>query len=153
MVRPVARCCHSKEWLVGEPDGVWSDGYARADPIRPFDSFLAKRESEGVVNRSDRHCANSGFPFAAFNWQRPRERNGALPNGAAPQACFVTLSRPAQAGREPQRSVSGSALKCATRPSVDVQSVPRLIAASSHTNAWIPFIKEENRMKKTKYRT
>src|SRR4030095_15334004 len=33
----------------------------------------------------------------------------------------------------------------ATRPSVDVQSVPRLIAASDHAPPGIPFIKEENR--------
>ncbi len=33
----------------------------------------------------------------------------------------------------------------ATRPSVDVQSVPSFTAASNHANAGIPFIKEENR--------
>ena len=94
---------------------------------------------------------NSGFPFVVFSWQRPREVNGVPPSDATPQACFVTLSRPAQAGWEPQRSVSAAALKCAIRPSVDVQRVPRLIAASSHRNAGIPFIREENRMQKTKY--
>jgi hypothetical protein len=48
--------------------------------------------------------------------------------------------------------IFGRAGSSATSPSVDVQSVPRLIAASNHRNAGILFIKEENRMQKTEYR-
>jgi len=47
-----------------------------------------------------------------------------------------------------ERFVSGvyfNKLK-STNPSVDVQSVPSLIAASNHRIAGIPFIKEEDRM-------
>jgi hypothetical protein len=38
----------------------------------------------------------------------------------------------------------------ATSQSLDVQSVPSFTAASNHANAGIPFIKEEDRMQKTK---
>jgi hypothetical protein len=39
-----------------------------------------------------------------------------------------------------------------TNPSVDVQSVPSLVAASNQRNAGIPFTKEENRRPETKCR-
>ena len=46
-------------------------------------------------------------------WREARHRQfetaSVLASGAAAEPCFVALSRPAQAGREPQRSVSGSA--------------------------------------------
>jgi hypothetical protein len=48
-----------------------------------------------------------------------------------------------------ERFASGAALAGATRPFVDVRSVPSLISASNHRQAGKPFIKKENRMQKT----
>jgi hypothetical protein len=45
----------------------------------------------------------------------------------------------------------GRAGSSATSPSVDMQSVPSLIAASNHRNAGIPFIKEKDGRPETKY--
>ena len=53
-----------------------------------------------------------------------------------------------------ERFVSGSARQyaVATRPSVDVQSVPSFTAASNQANAGIPFIKENSQNQETENR-
>jgi hypothetical protein len=44
----------------------------------------------------------------------------------------------------------GRASSSVKNPSLDEQSVPRLISTSNHRTAGMPFIKEENQMQKTK---
>ena len=55
------------------------------------------------------------------------------------QPVQVCIGRPGAAGF----SIRVRAQQGATRPSVDVQSVPSWVAALNHRNAEIPFIKEK----------